>query len=482
MMKTATRSTTARKRSLPSSAPVARKAAPAARSTSVGGIKSYKAALAFLDSAVNHERMLRPQYNETKFNLSRMARFLSLLGNPQHDLACLHVAGTKGKGSTCHMLASMLQKAGHCTGLYTSPHFIDIRERVVLDGEMISESAFTKIVDRLAAAAAKMPNEQPTHFEFLTALAFVYFAEAGTKYCVLETGMGGRLDATNIIKPLVCGITNISYDHMAQLGHKLEQIAEEKAGIFKAGVPAISAPQPPAVKKVLKRVAAKAGNDLKFIGNELEFSFRFESSRATGPHTRICMATPTSRFDHLQVPLLGEHQAYNCGVALGMIDAMRAAGHPITEQNAIDGLAKVQVQGRLETIRLVPRTIVDAAHNAASVRALMKAIGQNIGYDSMVVIFGCAGDKDIEGMIAQLQTGADKVIFTGIPSPRSADPKDLLARFVEKSGKMAQMAPTLEQAYAIAQRCVTREDIICITGSVYLVGQAKKLAAEGKLV
>lgn len=478
MSRTASRTATAKRtRRVTTSAPKARLVNRGTGST----IRSYRAAVAFLDSSVNYERMLRPAYNETKYNLARMQRFLSLLGNPHKQLKSLHIAGTKGKGSTCHMLASMIADGGFKVGLFTSPHFVDLRERIAINDALISEAAMTRVTDKLAATAARMGAEAPTFFEYLTAAAFLHFADQGVDYAVLETGMGGRLDATNVCVPLVSGITNISYDHMAQLGNRLELIAEEKAGIFKAGVPAVSAPQPPAVKKVLKKVAARVGTECKFIGSDIEFSYRFECSRTTGPHTRVCMASPISRFDHLQVPLLGEHQAFNCGVALAMFDALRERGHTLTVQNAIDGLGRVHVQGRLETLRSVPpRVIIDAAHNAASVRALMRAIGQNITYDSMVVIFGCMVDKDIDGMLAQLQLGADKVIFTPIASPRSADAKELLSRFVEKSQKMAQLAGSLEQAYQIAQHCVTREDLICITGSVYLVGEAKKLAAAGK--
>jgi dihydrofolate synthase/folylpolyglutamate synthase len=334
---------------------------------------------------------------------------------------------------------------------------------------------------RIAPIVKRLQRDGPTFFEILTAAAFLHFAAQKVDLAVIETGLGGRLDSTNVIKPEVCGIVSISYDHIAQLGNTLEKIAEEKAGIFKAGVPVICAPQPPSVKKVLKKAAEKVGCPLRIIGEDIEFSYRFESSRASGPHTRVCMATPTTRFDHLQVPLLGEHQAHNCGVALGIIDALRAGGFPVPEQGAIDGLAKVRVQGRLELIRDMPRTIVDAAHNAASISALMRAIGQNITYDSMVVIFGCSADKDIDGMLGQLQLGADKVIFTTAASPRSVDPHELHARFVEKCQKMAQVGPTLDEAYRIACKSVTREDLICITGSIYLVGLAKKLQAAGKL-
>jgi dihydrofolate synthase/folylpolyglutamate synthase len=197
---------------------------------------------------------------------------------------------------------------------------------------------------------------------------------------------------------------------------------------------------------------------------------------------RVCMSTKASRFDHVRVPLLGEHQAYNCAVALGMVDALREKGITTPEQTFVDGLAGVQVPGRLEVIREQPRIVVDCAHNAASVAALMRAIGQNINCESMVVIFGCAQDKDIDGMLLQLQLGADKVIFTSIGTQRSADPHELLVRFQEKTQKMAQVGRTLREAFAIAKHCVGREDLICITGSMYLVGEAKQLVAAGELV
>lgn len=444
-------------------------------------IRSYASAINFLNSRTNYEKMLRVGYNHTNFNLSRMLRILAGLGNPHKKVPCVHVAGTKGKGSTCHMLACMLENCGYRTGLYTSPHVVDLLERIAVDGHQISQAEFTRLIARIAPIVRRLANENPTFFEIMTAAAFQHFVNRGADISVIETGLGGRLDSTNVVKPEVCGITSISYDHMQQLGHTLEAIAEEKAGIFKPGVTAISAPQPPGVKRVLRDAARRVGCELRFVGDELEFSYRFESSRATGPHTRVCMSTRVSRFDHVQVPLLGEHQAINCGVALGMIDALREKGWEIPEQAAIDGLARVKVPGRLEIIREQPRTIVDAAHNAASIAALMRAIGQNISSESMVVIFGCSADKDIDGMLTQLQLGADKVIFTSTGTPRSANPQELLARFQEKCQKMAQVGETLREAYEIAKHCVGREDLICITGSFHLVGEAKRLNQSGQL-
>lgn len=435
----------------------------------------------FLNTWTNYEKMLRVGYNQTNFNLSRMLRILDAIGNPHRKLRCLHVAGTKGKGSTCHMLAGMLQNSGYRTGLYTSPHVTDIRERIQIDGKLVSEAEFGRLIARVAPVSRRIADSGPTFFEIMTAAAFLYFANEKVDYAVIETGLGGRLDSTNVIKPEVCGIASISYDHMAQLGNTLEAIAEEKAGIMKPGVPVISAPQATGVKRVLREHARKVGCDLRFVGDELEFTYRFESSRSGGPHARVCMMTPTSRFDHVEVPLLGEHQAVNCALALGMIDAMRQRGAQIPEQPAVDGLARIRVPGRLEIIRDMPKTVVDCAHNAASIAALMRAIGQNIGYDSMVVIFGCSADKDIPGMLRELQLGADKIIFTSNGTPRSADPKDLYLRFMEKSQKMAQVEPTLADAYRTAMHCVSREDLICITGSVYLVGAAKAQLATPAL-
>jgi dihydrofolate synthase/folylpolyglutamate synthase len=295
---------------------------------------------------------------------------------------------------------------------------------------------------------------------------------------VVETGLGGRLDSTNVLKPEVCAITSISYDHVNQLGRTLALIAEEKAGILKAGVPVVSSPQAPEVRDVLVRVAEKVKAPLKFTGRDIEFSYRFESSRASGPQTRVSLITPNSRFEHLPVPLPGDHQAINCGLALSMLTILKEKGFPIDDQKAIEGLAKTHMPGRMEVIHQNPRVMVDGAHNAASVEALMRAIGQNVSYDSMVVIFGCRTDKDIPGMLDHVQLGADKVIFTTTGSPRSADPAELSAQYVERSGKMAQVARSLEEALDIAERAVTRDDLITITGSFYLVGRAKQVVAK----
>jgi dihydrofolate synthase/folylpolyglutamate synthase len=442
------------------------------------GIRSYQSALTFLDSVANYEKMARVGYNPNNFNLARMHRLLAAVGNPHKNLRSVHVAGTKGKGSTCMMIASMLSNCGMKIGLYTSPHLIDVRERIQVNGEMISEADFTRLMARLAPLVKRSGRDEPTFFEIMTTVAFLYYLEKGVDLAVVETGLGGRLDSTNVLRPEVCAITSISFDHMSQLGKTLALIAEEKAGIFKPGVPAVSSPQAPEARDVLLRVAEKVKTPLKFTGRDIEFSFRFESSRASGPQTRVSLITANSRFEHLPVPLPGDHQAINCGLALSVLTILKEKGFPIEDQKAIEGLARAHLPGRMEVIHQTPRIMVDGAHNAASVEALMRAIGQNVTYDSMVVIFGCRSDKDIPGMLDHIQLGADKVIFTTAGAPRSADPAELSAQYIERSGKMAQVAPTLAEALDIAERAVTREDLICITGSFHLVGQAKQIVAD----
>ena len=448
------------------------------KSGTSGKIRTYRAALSFLNSVVNYERTPPLPGANSPYSVHRMQRLLSALGNPHRDFKSAHVAGSKGKGSTVAMLARMLEASGYKVGTYMSPHVVDIRERIGINGEHIPESAFTRLMDQVAEATRKPRVGNPTYFELVTAVAFLYFAQSEVDIAVVETGLGGRLDATNVIKPEVIGITSISRDHSQQLGSTLEEIAGEKAGVFKPGLPVISSPQKDGVVKVLRAAAEENGCELRMTGRENGFSFRFESSRGTGPHTRICLTTPTSRFEHVRAPLLGDHQAVNCALALGMLDVLKTRGFEIDDRQAVEGLATVSLPGRMEIVRETPRVVVDGAHNAASVDALMHAIGQNIPYDSMVIIFGCQKDKDIPGMLKYIRLGADKVIFTTTGSPRTADPADLAARFAEISSKMCQVADDLDEAMSIADRAVSRDDLICITGSFYLVGLAKRMFSD----
>jgi len=436
--------------------------------------RTYQEALAYLVDRTDYEKEERVRYNVTTFSLERMEKLLSLLGNPHTKINTVHIAGTKGKGSTATMLARMLEANGYSVGLYTSPHLVHLHERITINSQMITEHEMLALMNRLYAPIEKLSKDNPpTFFEIMTALAFTFFADRQVDIGVIETGLGGRLDSTNVIQPKVVGITSLSIDHKQQLGDTLDRIAMEKAGIFKKGVPAVTVQQEPVAMTVLKAQALATKAPLSVTGADIDFSYRFETSREHGPHTRICLSTPTSKFEHLRVPLYGRHQAINCGLALAMLDKLKSAGYQIDVEKAATGLATVQLAGRMEMICQDPRIMIDGAHNAASIRALIHAIGQNIPYDSMVMIFGCNSDKDIAGMLNELQYGADKVIFTRSSSNKAVSPQELADQYTEICGKMCQVANTLGEALLLARSAVGKEDLICITGSFYLIGQAK---------
>ena len=436
--------------------------------------RTYEEAIRYLFDRTDYEKEQHLRYNVTTFDLSRMGKFLSLLGNPHKKIDTVHIAGTKGKGSTATMLAKMLEANHYKVGLYTSPHVVHLHERITVNSRMISEPEMLGLMNRVYAPVEKVSKtDSLTFFEIMTALAFMYFLDKAIDIGVIETGMGGRLDSTNVIKPKVVGITSLSLDHMNQLGNTIDSIAREKAGVFKTGVPVVTVQQEPAAMQVLKSHANAVKAPFSVTGVDIDFSHRFETSREHGPHTRICLTTPTSKFEHLRVPLHGRHQAINCGLALAMLDKLKSVGYSIDNEKAIDGLNKVSLSGRMEMICDDPRIMIDGAHNAASIQALMQAIGQHIPYDSMVVIFGCNNDKDIKGMLHNLQYGADKVIFTRSNSVKAMSPQILTDMYAEMSGKMCQAADNLGEALQVAKSAITKEDLICITGSFYLIGQAK---------
>lgn len=464
-----------------SSSSKSRRRAPAGRKPkgAAVAIENYTSALRYLSGLTNVENTRPRRLSPDVFKLDRMGALLKKLGDPQNQFRSVHVAGTKGKGSTCAMLETTLRSCGYTVGLYTSPHLIDVRERIQINGQQIPHAAFTTALQQVAEAAAKLPAKlgEVTYFESLTAMAFLRFAEQAVDLAVIETGLGGRLDSTNVITPEVSVITAIGLDHTQILGTTVESIAREKAGIIKAGVPVVTIEQVPGAAAVLAEVAAAQGSELRVLGKEIEFSYRFEASPKLGPHTCVCLSTPRVAFEHVSVPLPGEHQALNCGLALAAIDALRERGFKLAETAMIESLEGITLPGRMELISTSPRVLIDGAHNPDSIRALMRSIGAHVPYDSMVVIFGCAEDKDVDGLLREVSLGADKVIFTKARgSVRAVDGEELSRRFTELSGRMSQHAATYAEALETAVQAVGREDLICVTGSFVLSGEAKKHA------
>src|SRR5688572_19127664 len=294
------------------------------------GGSGFIKALKFLETLTDYERLRIVRYNSQNFDLDRMRSLLRKLGNPQDHFKSVHVAGTKGKGSTCAMIASMLRANGYKVGVYTSPHLCDIRERIVVNGEMIPHSDFSRLIRQIEPIVARS-KPTPTFFDVITAVAFKYFAEQKIDIAVVETGLGGRLDSTNVLKPEVTAVTSISKDHMAQLGHTLPKIAEEKAGIFKAGVPAVTIMQDPEVEAVLQRVAHKAGAPFDVTGKSIEFSYRVEAAPMPRPPNRICLTPAARRFEDPARPALGEDPGDNCGLGLAGIGKVQARGFAIND-------------------------------------------------------------------------------------------------------------------------------------------------------
>ena len=438
--------------------------------------KNYTDAVRFLLELTNWEVVRVVRKNTPPFKLNRIKALLDGLGNPQNQIKFVHIAGTNGKGSTVAMLSSMLQSCGYTIGTFTSPHLTDIRERIQVNGNMISRAEFLSMANIIADEARSQGiEEELTFFEAMTAMAFQYFADQAIDLALIETGMGGRLDCTNVITPILSMITQIDLDHTSVLGSTLPEIAREKAGILKKEVPSLMFTQGAEVEDVIREGAEKVGSPLQVVNKDIEFSSRFCATPDLGPHTRVCLYSRTTRLEHLPVPLPGEHQASNCGLALAAIDILKSNGFDCPENQLTDGLASTVSPGRMTIAWQRPQTLLDGAHNPSSLKALMRCIGAHVPYDSMICIFGCCMDKDVDAMLEQINLGADKVIFTRATlNPRAACPEELQKRFSEISGKMSQVANNLEAALDLAGRAVTREDLICITGSFYLVGEALK--------
>lgn len=425
---------------------------------------SYPAALDALYALVNYET--RPPGSLQVFDLGRVEELLARLGHPQRALAVVHVGGTKGKGSTAAMISSILQAAGHRVGLYTSPHLHTFRERIRIDGQLISETDVIAGVSGLLPEAQALPGI--TTFEATTALAFSYFAQNQVDLAVLEVGLGGRLDATNVVDPRVAVLTLIGYDHTALLGTRLEQIAVEKAGIIKPGRPLVSAPQRPAALRVIRRTCRERNAPLI----EVASTWRWERRQADLEGQWFDLKNAES-LEELRIPLLGAHQLVNAATAVAATAVLRQDSLHVPPTAVVRGLADIQWPGRLEVLSRTPLLVVDGAHNPESAEALVRAVREYFTFRRAILVYGSLADKNHAVILRHLRHLSPRIILTRFPHPRAASLHDLQsaaqrARF--QARWLVENVPlAVEQALAIAEP----DDLVLASGSISLAGQVR---------
>ncbi len=418
---------------------------------------TYLEAIQYLESFVNYEKIPAYPYKES-LKLERIKGFLNTLGNPQNSLKCLHVAGTKGKGSTCVFITYILRQAGYRVGLYTSPHLSDFRERIRIlrpakacvkkDFEgMITRPELSGLVGKIRPFIEdynKRSKYGPlSFFEVYTALAFIYFKQKKVDFAVLETGLGGRLDATNAANALVCAITPISYEHTQKLGNTLAEIAAEKAGIIKEGQhPAvISAPQAKEAAQVIRKRCKIYDARLSEVKRPLP---------------------------GLKINLPGKHQLINATVAARAIEALSFYGIRVSKRDVERGLHDTVWPGRCEVVSRRPYLVLDGAQNEASSKVLKETIRKNFKYKNLILVFGVSKDKDIRGISVQLRGLAGKVILTRANNPRAADPQDIAGYF---SPEATWMTSNVTEARKLALALSGKDDLILVCGSLFVVGE-----------
>jgi dihydrofolate synthase/folylpolyglutamate synthase len=437
----------------------------------------YQQAIDYLSSYTDYEVVPRLAHNAINYDLRRVEELLSRMGDPHRKAKSVHIAGTNGKGSVAAMITAALTAAGYVTGLYTSPHLHTWRERIRVDSELISEDELAALVTGLQTEAEAV-NERATYgrlttFELLTTLAFIHFAQKGARFQVLEVGMGGQFDATNVITPEVCVITSISLDHTEVLGDSLAKIAREKAGIIKPGCRVVTSPQSDDVDRVIRSVCAGHGTGLVRVGRDVAV----EDSRFDRGRQRFRVKGRLDTYE-LSIPLLGRHQLDNAAVAVAALEVLAEKGFAVTGDSISRGLSQVDWPGRLQVVSRRPLVVVDGAHNPDSARTLKESLGRYFDFERAVLIIGASDDKDIAGVVSQLAPVFDSVIVARSRHPRALPVAAIRAEF-GRYGIEAQAAEDIPSAMDKAVALAGDRDIICVAGSLFIVAeaieQAKKL-------
>jgi len=399
------------------------------------------------------------------FGLTKVEGILEALGNPHKEVQAIHVGGTNGKGSTAAMMASILQKEGYRVGLYTSPHLIRFTERIKTNGEDIEKEDVVELTRYMKGKIEASGVTPPfTFFDFTTAMALLYFRQKMVDLAILEVGLGGRLDSTNVVDPLLSIVTNIAKDHEEQLGRSILKIAGEKAGIIKKGRPFITAATQPHVLRLFSRVCREKGAPYFRVGKEFRYvqngerNFNYE-----GLHRKLW---------NIYLNLWGAHQMINATTALGAMEVLEDLGYPVSNDAIVEGLKEVKWPGRLEMVCSSPRVLLDGAHNPAGAIALKESLEKEFQYRNLVVLIGIMKDKDIDSILHSLAPLADRIILTKPSIDRAASPT-FLKKALGRNGKKAEIIEDLKEAIDRGLSLTTEGDLLCITGSLYTVGEAR---------
>jgi dihydrofolate synthase/folylpolyglutamate synthase len=441
-------------------------------------IMTYPEALAWWYSHVNYESAVPARPDDLK--LERMKALLRLLGEPHRALRIVHIAGSKGKGSTAAMLECVLRRAGYRTGLFTSPHLCRVEERFEVDGEPISATELAVLLSDVRAALSRpgpLTGTPPTFFELATAVGFLHFVRRRVEAAVLEVGLGGRLDCTNVCLPSVAVITSISFDHTRLLGDRLASIAREKAGIVKPGRPVVSGATAPEARLAIEEVCRARRAPLRQL--EVDFRYRYHPgkvSEAGVERPQVEVQTWQRHWLAAELNLLGEHQAANAAVAVAVVEVLREQGWHLPDAAVRAGLGEVVWPARMEVVGHRPLVVLDCAHNVASALALVETLDRSFPPGQRLLVFAGSGDKDVAGMFRVLAPHFRRAFFTRFTSnARAVPPEQLAAWWHSAGGAQAEVCATPADGWTAARTAAQADELICITGSVFLAGEVRSL-------
>ena len=439
----------------------------------------YTSALAYIEKFIDYERSPDFARQARFYNLNRITQLLNLIGNPHERLKVIHVAGSKGKGSTAAIIGSVLTQAGYKTGLYTSPHLITPCERCQIDNRLISESEVAYYIDKLKPAIETVSASEfgrVSFFEIYTSHAFIYFFDKGVDFAVIEVGLGGRLDATNVVSPVTTVLTPIGLEHTYILGETYTEIAIEKAEIIKQGCPVALAPQHPDANTVIERVAKERNAPIvkvKNIAKENCDNLVLDSEGVPNAQ-QFDVETDTEHYQQLTLPLLGQHQYINATTAIAAIECLKQKGYEIAKDSVYEGFENVKWPGRIQLIKSSPLVVLDGAHSPVSMEALCRAIRNNFRYTQVVFIVSIMKDKELQAIGKIISNLTHSVIVTQVPdNPRVMDAEIIHDTW---SGLFQRIKTYKDpkEAFKRGLSSLTPTDLICVTGSLYLVGEALK--------